>query len=41
MEFRGFRNIIVHEHEDDDIQQNLEVLRRLTPVVLNICSKLP
>lgn len=40
MEFRGFRNIIVHEYEDDDLQQNLEDLRRLTPVVLNIRSKL-
>lgn len=41
MEFRGFRNIIVHEYEDDDLQQNLEDLRRLTPVVLAVAAKLP
>lgn len=36
MEFRGFRNLIVHEYEDVDLQKNLEDLRRLAPVVLAI-----
>lgn len=40
MEFRGFRNVIVHEYEDDDLQQNLEDLRRLAPIVLNLAALL-
>lgn len=36
MEFRGFRNIIVHEYEESELQQNLEDLRRLAPVVLAV-----
>lgn len=40
MEFRGFRNIIVHEYEDEDLQQNLEDLRRLAPIVLAVAAKL-
>lgn len=38
MEFRGFRNIIVHEYEESELQQNLQDLRRLAPVVLAIES---
>ena len=41
MEFRGFRNVIVHEYEDEDLQKNLEDLRRLAPIVLNIAAHLP
>ena len=40
MEFRGFRNILFYEYEDDDLQQNLEDLRRLAPTVLNVQRKL-
>ena len=41
MLFRGFRNVLVHEYEDDDLKQNLEDLRRLAPIVLNIAGHLP
>lgn len=41
MEFRGFRNVIVHEYEDEDLQKNLEDLRRLAPIVLSIATHLP
>ena len=40
MTFRGFRNIIAHEYEEDELKQNFEDLRRLTPVVIAIESKI-
>jgi hypothetical protein len=40
MEFRGFRNIIVHDYEESELQQNLEDLRRLASVVLAVEAQL-
>ena len=38
--FRGFRNLIVHEYEEDELAQNLDDLRRFAPEVLAIGAKL-
>lgn len=36
MEFRGFRNLIVHDYQDEELGKNFEDLRQLTPIVLAI-----
>ena len=36
MLFRGFRNIIVHEYEEEEMQQNLASLRQAAKKVLEI-----
>jgi uncharacterized protein YutE (UPF0331/DUF86 family) len=40
MELRGFRNLIAHEYEEDELERNFSDMRALTPRVLAIRVKL-
>jgi hypothetical protein len=40
MDFRGIRNSVAHEHEEDDLGAFFEGVRNAAPVVLLIKSKL-